>query len=84
MIRHIKWGNRFTISMQSFKQYVEPLTTVPSARVLKLRTVFGTTSPNRPITMRPISSSPILMSKYTYKQISNLIISPTLEIFFVY
>lgn len=67
MIRHIKWGNRFTTSMQSFKQYVEPLTTVPSARVLKLRTVFGTTSPNRPITMRPISSSPILMSKYTYK-----------------
>lgn len=67
MIRHIKWGNRFTIPMQPFKQYVEPLTTVPSARVLKLRTVFGTTSPNRPITMRPISSSPILMSKYTYK-----------------
>lgn len=24
MIRHIKWGNRFTISMQPFKQYVEP------------------------------------------------------------
>ena len=37
----------------------------PSASALKFFTVLGTTFPNNPISILPILSSPIFMSKYT-------------------
>jgi hypothetical protein len=46
-------------------------TSVPSARVLKLYTVFGTVLPNRPITILPTSSPPIVMSKKTCNRFIN-------------
>lgn len=43
----------------------ELVTSVPSARVLKFFTVFGTVLPKRPMTILPASSPPIDMSKNT-------------------
>ena len=42
------------------------LTSVPMAIVLKFLTVFGTVFPNRPMTIRPVFSPPISMSKNTF------------------
>lgn len=42
--------------------------TSPVARATKLSAVLGTVFPNTPMTILPTSSSPILMSKYTWER----------------
>lgn len=44
-----------------------PVTSVPSAKVLKFFTVLGTVFPKSPITTLPASSPPIEISKKTCK-----------------
>jgi len=44
------------------------LTCVPTASVLKFLTVLGTVFPNNPMTIRPVFSPPISISKNTYNR----------------
>lgn len=51
---------------QSQTNYAYPSPSAASANSLKLRAVFGTVPLNKPISIRPAGSPPIVISKKTY------------------
>lgn len=59
----LPWIIKFLITLwKELPRYLWPFTPVV-ARVLKLSTVLGTSSPNSPMTIRPAFSFPIFISK---------------------
>ena len=66
LVKSPPWINKFLMTAWNLLPlYPKPFSWV--AKATKFLTVFGTTSPNRPISILPTSFPPIMMSKNTCK-----------------